>query len=344
MCNSTRHVHEHVHPHSHPSLTDIATQPSGPRFARRSLLQLSALGIAHWLLAACRSKPPARPSTQPLSLPVVAVPGFSAFASQIKVMSDGQYWRIESNGLPTHNMMVGIRSWQQQVPLPQPYTGENGWRIPIHPQLSDKPISARNNLFRGAIALAVNGVPIFNALNNRSDDAFLARELDDWGGHGGRADDYHYHTAPLHLQRIVGKDQPIAYALDGFPLYGLQEPDGSAVVGLDEYNGHSDTAGHYHYHASLAYPYLNGGLRGVVAVRDGQIDPQPVTTPIRPSLEPLRGAVITDFKSTGTKSYSLEYTVDGAKQYVNYQFGSGDYAFEFVDAQGNHRSETYKAA
>ena len=45
----------------------------------------------------------------------------------------------------------------------------------------------------GAIALAVNGMPIFNALNNRGDDAYLAGELDDWGGHAGRADDYHYH-------------------------------------------------------------------------------------------------------------------------------------------------------
>lgn len=323
-----------------PNLPDAG----GVRLTRRSLLQVSALGLAQCLLAACQPKRPARPSTQPLSLPVVSAPGFSAFAAQVKVMSDGQYWRIESNGLPTHNMMVGIRSWQQQVPLPQPYTGENAWRIPLHPQLSDAPISAKNNLFRGAIALAVNGVPIFNALNNRGDDAFLAGELDDWGGHGGQADDYHYHTAPLHLQDIVGHDQPIAYALDGFPLFGLQEPDGSPVTGLDEFNGHADAARHYHYHASRSYPYLNGGLRGVVAVRDGQVDPQPVTVPIRPSLEPLRGAVITNFTASGATSYSLEYTLDGAKHYVNYQFGRGDYVFEFVDAQGNHRTETYKAA
>ena len=54
------------------------------------------------------------------------------------------------------------------------------------------------------------------ALNNRGDDALLAGELDDWGGHCGRADDYHYHIAPTHLQTVVGKKVPIAYALDGF--------------------------------------------------------------------------------------------------------------------------------
>lgn len=75
-------------------------------------------------------------------------------------------------------MLVGIRSWQQQVPVAQPYTGSNAWQIPLKPRLADRPVSAKNNLYRGAIALAVNGVPIFNALNNRDEDALLAGELD----------------------------------------------------------------------------------------------------------------------------------------------------------------------
>ena len=133
---------------------------------------------------------------------------------------------VESNGLPTtHNMMGGIVAWQQQFPLPQPYVGDNAWQIPLNPTLSDEPIPGASELFRGAIALAVNGVPIFNALNNRGVDAYLAGELDQWGGHVGRGDDYHYHTAPTHLQSVVGGDQPIAYGLDGFPIYGLTEPD-----------------------------------------------------------------------------------------------------------------------
>jgi len=38
--------------------------------------------------------------------------------------------------------------------------------------------------------------------------------------------------------RSSGKDQPVAYALDGYPIYGLTEPDGSPVTGLDECHGH----------------------------------------------------------------------------------------------------------
>ena len=97
----------------------------------------------------------------------------------------------------------------------------------------------------------MNGVPIFNALNNRGDDAYLYGELDEFGGHAGRADDYHYHTAPLHLSELVGIDKPIAYALDGFPIYGLTEPDGTAVTDLDEFNGHFAADGSYHYHGAV---------------------------------------------------------------------------------------------
>lgn len=73
-----------------------------------------------------------------------------------------------------------------------------------------------------------------------------------------RSDDYHYHVAPLHLQDIVGTDRPIAYAMDGFPIYGETETDGSPVEALDQWNGHSDAENRYHYHGTLGYPYING--------------------------------------------------------------------------------------
>ena len=103
---------------------------------------------------------------------------FEPFKDKLKFRSDEKWFYVESDGLPSHLMMKGIRSWQQQVPLPQPYMGDNAWRIPLKPVLAEKPISAKRALYRGAIALAVNGVPIFNALNNRGEDAFLAGELD----------------------------------------------------------------------------------------------------------------------------------------------------------------------
>ena len=65
-------------------------------------------------------------------------------------------------------MMIGITSWQQQVPIPQSYTGTNSWSIPLQPAYAQIPLSTKANLMKGAVAIAVNGIPIFNALNNKS--------------------------------------------------------------------------------------------------------------------------------------------------------------------------------
>lgn len=266
----------------------------------------------------------------------------NAFLDNTTTRCETELAFIESDGLPTtHNMMVGIVSWQQQVPLPQAYVGDNAWQIPLDPVLADNPISGATDLFRGAVAIAVNGVPIFNALNNRGVDAYLAGELDEWGGHSGRADDYHYHIAPLHLQEIVGADQPIAYGLDSFPIYGLTEPDGSPVVDLDQYNGHFDDDGNYHYHATETYPYINGGMRGVVDYTGGQVEPQPRTYEVRPAGEPLRGVVITAFSQTGDSAYSMQYTLNDEAYTVNYAIENGTYTFEFIDPAGNQKVETY---
>ncbi|TWU20769.1 YHYH protein [Bythopirellula polymerisocia] len=260
----------------------------------------------------------------------------------VKTRWDSDMLYVESNGLPDHNMMVGIRAWQQQVPLPQPYMGDNAWQIPLNPKLADKPVSAKNSLYRGAIALAVNGVPIFNALNNRGEDAFLAGELDKWGGHCGRGDDYHYHIAPVHLEDIVGKGQPIAYALDGFPIYGLTEAGGSPVGQLDEFNGQLDEQGRYHYHATKKYPYINGGMRGVVTIRGDQIEPQPRDSPIRPALQPLRGATITDFETTGQQS-TLTYSLEGQTGTVTYSPDAAEtWKFKYTEPNGRSSVETYE--
>lgn len=270
---------------------------------------------------------------------------FAPFSAFIKTRTDNTYFYVESNGIPQHTMMVGIKSWQQQVPTLQDYSGTNAWSIPLKPTLATNPISTKTALYTGAIALAVNGVPIFNALNNRGDDALLFGELDSWGGHCGKADDYHYHTAPLHLQNIVGANKPIAYALDGFAIYGSLEPDGSAMKTLDSYNGHTGADGVYHYHGTTTYPYTCGAMRGNVTVQNDQIVPQSRSTPIRPPYTPLNGAVITNCTAVGVNGYLLEYTLNGKKYYVNYSWTpQGTYTFDYVDADGTKRTETFRGS
>lgn len=309
------------------------------------------------------SAPPAPPPASPARTTAPAadhakLAPFKPFEPHVHAFVNGEWIHVESDGLPheplAHPMMSGIVSWQQQVPLPQPYQGPNAWMVPLNPRLAAQPISGRTHLRRGAVAIAVNGVPIFNALNNRGEDAFKAGELDEFGGHSGRGDDYHYHIAPLALQKVVGPSSPIAYALDGFPLYGLFDPkatagsDRSCPLGstepLDEFNGHfapsapgvgtSATRG-YHYHASLEYPYINGGLRGAATMQDDQVVPQPRAQSARPAQSPLPGAKVLGVQTVGPFSWALRYTVNGQERTLRYaRQPDGSYRFTTVDAKG----------
>ena len=302
------------------SATDLVAQPAEPRFT----------------LVAARRKP--------VNDSVDIANAFAPFEklNQVKTRRDDRWFFVESNGIPDHPLMVGIRAWQQQVPLPQNYTGANAWQIPLHPVPAQSPASTKNRFLRGAIAVAVNGIPIFNPLNNRGEDALAIGELDDYGGHCGRADDYHYHVAPLHLEKVVGKGLPIAYALDGYPVYGSTEPDGSPMKPLDACGGHEDGSGGYHYHAIDRYPYLIGAFHGEVVERDGQVDPQPQARPVRPALNALRGATIVGFESPAPDTRKVIYEVSGRTGSVEYTVAKdGAARFTFTDPSGRTTSESY---
>ena len=290
-----------------------------------STLQLAAAAVANAVNA---------PTTAKAFLPF----------KRLDLRVEGEYLYVGSNGLPDHNMMVGITAWQQQVPLPQPYFDDNAWRIPLKPVPAAQPAMIKGRFLRGAIALAVNGIPIFNPQNNRGEISQEIGELDQWGGHCGRADDYHYHITPLHLQTQAGKGMPVAYALDGYPIYGLTEPDGSPVGTLDECHGHEDVKLGYHYHASMQYPYVIGGFHGEVVEADGQVDPQPRAQGVREALQALRGAEITGFESPGKNSYKLSYSVGGDKRSVSYGINAdGTYPFEFDNGREGKTQEVYTA-
>ncbi len=255
---------------------------------------------------------------------------FSAFTN-VSITSDDSYFYINSYSWPNHQMGIGITSWQEQVPIPQNYTGDNSWRIPLNPAMSDNPIDTSVNLFRGAIAIAINGIPIFNVLNNRGENSYEKGELDNWGGHFGRGDDYHYHLIPTHLEDLVGTDQPLGYALDGYPIYGFTDKD------LDLAFGRYDDNGNYRYHASENPPYYMPYVMGIVEMLDDGIEPQPSQNPVRPSdgFKPVKGASVTDFSQTDTNAFSFEYTVDEIKYYVNYNWDENcKFTFTYIDEFG----------
>ncbi len=255
---------------------------------------------------------------------------FTPFRPKVRFYWDSTYFYEESDSLPDRtlmpNLMVGITSWQQQIPLPASYfqmttnpdsdSGSLGygqmniWKLPLVPVPALSSIAlGSNNFQRGAVALAVNGVPIFNPRNNRGEYSYAIGELDQYGGHCGLADDYHYHIAPLHLQSVTGTNQPLAWGLDGYPIYGYTEPDGSSRQVLDADGGHTNVTGSYHYHAigSVASgpqaPYLMSAMHGTVVNYGGQIDPQPEVSSLRKSgtggynAKAISGAALIAFKN-----------------------------------------------
>lgn len=273
---------------------------------------------------------------------------FTPYKPGISTKWDDTYFYIGSTGLPNHNMMIGITSWQQQVPISQPYTDNNSWSIPLQPAYATTPLSTKTNLMKGAVAVAVNGIPIFNALNNRGEDSYLIGELDNWGGHCGRGDDYHYHAAPLHLSTTSGL-KPIAFALDGFPVYGSKEPDGSSMIALDSCHGHVGSNNIYHYHGTSAYPYVVGAMKGKVNLDpstpapENQILPQAFTKPVRPATNPLKGAVITDFSAVGSNGYLLTYKIGAKTGYVKYSWDlNNKYTYILTDTGGIATTTSYQ--
>ncbi len=265
--------------------------------------------------------------------PVFVDSAFTPFKPNVYTRWDNTYFYVESKGIPSHEMMTGITGWQQQFPIPQCYTGTNAWQIPLNPVKAVTPVPVNKNHFlRGAVAIAANGVAIFNPYTNTGVDAFLDGQLDNFGGHCGRADDYHYHIAPLFLDPATADIVPIAFALDGYAIYGSKETDGSAMKTLDANHGHSGVNGVYHYHGTASAPYMIGNMVGVVTEDTTlQIIPQARAQPIRPAGAPLKGAVITGCKPNGAgNGYTLVYTLAGVTDSVEYSWtAAGVYTFNF---------------
>ena len=264
---------------------------------------------------------------------------FAPFVPNVATSWDNTYFYVESKGIPNHEMMVGISNhgWQQQVPIPQCYIGNNHWSIPLNPILASTPISIDNVHFtRGAIAIAANGVPIFNYHTNTGVDSYLDGQLDNYGGHCGRGDDYHYHIAPLHLytsgQTTI--NLPCAFSLDGYAVYGSVEPDGTQMNPLDANHGHYGTDGVYHYHGTASAPYMIANFVGQVT-EDAtyQLIPQAAAHPVRnENWTPLSGALITSCVANGTNTgYNLSYNLNGVPGYAtNFSWSGTNYTFNYV--------------
>ncbi len=312
------------------NLPFISPYASGPKAGAVKLLASAKYFSTSDAGAVSASSPPTSFAPATLGAANLFAQTFLKFNPAVRFWWDTNNFYVESDGTPAHNMMEGISSWQRQIPLPKYYFGDNIWALPLYPMPTNSPLLIATNRFtQGAIALAANGVPIFNPYNNTGKISAQIGELDYWGGHCGRGDDYHYHAAPLHLTNTLGIALPVAFAMDGYPVFGLVEPDGSSfnTNTLDIVRGHTNNTGTYHYHASIDFPYINGGFHGVIdeiinTNGQGQVATQAGAQPSgqgpRPSGTPLAGAYIQTLTNIAPDQFQMFYSVPSNSPPTNY--------------------------
>lgn len=250
---------------------------------------------------------------------------------------DISYAYVGADGLPTHAMMNDITASNLQVPIAQNFFGANAWKIPLSPAIASGTTTATD----GPIGVAINGVPIFNPCKQggcANGDTKVLGELDSCNGHAGRADDYHYHAAPTCL--MAGKTSsywdthPIGWALDGFAIFGYNDPDGR-VASRDSICGGNTTAPSnaptgYSYHVTDASPYVLSCFRGTpspdLAGQGGKYSPvrQPPVTPFAVS-----GMTLSKDAADGYQV--LQFT--SAQSFTSTETGSDSYA----NAPGSYR-------
>ncbi|MFT5156483.1 MAG: hypothetical protein ACI83I_001026 [Bacteroidia bacterium] len=194
------------------------------------------------------------------------------------VTSDGSFVTIQTNGMPDHKSVYYAAS----DPLFEDFSGTTfggvtfrknpnsivsqtlTFRIPLNP--AEATNHSATSL--GPIGVAMNGVALYNQYAGPNEQE-LTNEItsfDKYYGHPQGQGQYHYHVEPIYLTEVrFSRSSLMGFLLDGFPVYGPEEENGSLVTSsqLDDYHGHSHATldypnGIYHYHFTADAPYMNG--------------------------------------------------------------------------------------
>jgi len=200
---------------------------------------------------------------------------YSKIYGATSITFDGTWVTIKCNALPDHKSIY----YPTTNPLYENFSGTTfgGGTFVKNPNsiasqnitltIPVNPVVAATHAATpmGVMGVALNGVPFFNQY--AAGGSPLTNEInsfDQWWGHPQMSGMYHYHVEPKYLTTVKATPSSLmGFLLDGFPVYGPKETNGSDPTGLDVYHGHTHVtadypAGIYHYHFTTAAPYLNG--------------------------------------------------------------------------------------
>jgi len=219
-------------------------------------------------------------------------PANSAYPDpELSVTCTNDMMTVEANGIPAYEFVQTTPNALQAQ--------DHAWQVPLHPEHTGV---ATNIPLLGPAAVAVNGVPIYGpnegAFPDPYGDPIYNDILDDCLGHTAGMGDYHNHALVVECLRgetPAGEPSPIiAYAFDGYPIYGplgctddacsevVQYQSGWVLTGnpgtyawdaysylpsgddtvLDKCNGRVLPDGTYAYHATAGFPYIIGCYAG----------------------------------------------------------------------------------
>lgn len=194
------------------------------------------------------------------------------------------YLRFQGNGLPIQQP-TGIFPISPTDAVYQYDTNPNrieaqqlDFTIPATPQFAGQP----HCLPMGMIGFTLTGVALYNALDDAGRDAAAHEIQDPCDGHPQANSQYHYHSGSPCIPGI-DSNKLVGWALDGFPILGMQDADGEWITNadLDACHGRAEevtVAGRtylYAYHLTREYPYTLGCFTGQLVegvlqdVRDG---------------------------------------------------------------------------
>lgn len=226
-------------------------------------------------LACSSPSAPSASTTAPLattSTNTQAPAMYQRFQSAVTITVEGTSVVLRSNSTPDHNSPYwGAGNAMYEAPQAGMQLNPNRivaqtltLRVPMNPAIAAAP----SDTPLGPMGMAVNGVPLFNQYAaGRSPLTSEIFSFDRYNGHPQQTGQYHYHLEPLWLTGRSGPSSLVGVMLDGFPVYGPREPNGSAPSGLDSCNGHIHVTadapgGIYHYHTTTAVPYISGCFKG----------------------------------------------------------------------------------
>jgi hypothetical protein len=178
-----------------------------------------------------------------------------AFSCRVTLTKTATAVEARADGQPDYKSFYFAKTnacYESEMGSPNPNT------IAVQNLVYDFPLTpdtTSSKMNGGAVALALDGVPIFGNFAAPGDDIYQeAQSFDKCDGHPQQSGQYHFHTEPSSLSQDDARF--IGVMRDGYPIYGRKDADGSYPSDLDANGGHthvtaeSPSTAVYHYHVN----------------------------------------------------------------------------------------------